>query len=82
MNKVIALSVVAVLTMAGTSYAAEDILAAKKAALDNSEWSLELKSMAGVKGKSKAEQDTLLFRTAKFLQPTSRRPVTTRPIIP
>ena len=65
MNKVIALSVVAVLTMAGVSYAAEDILAAKKAALDNSEWSIELKPMAGGKGKSKAEQDTLLFSDGK-----------------
>ena len=65
MNKVIALSAVAVLTMAGASYAAEDILAAKKADLNNSEWSIELKSMAGGKGKIKAEQDTLLFSDGK-----------------
>lgn len=65
MNKVIAVSVVAVLTMAGASYAAEDILAAKKAALDNSEWAIDLKSMAGVKGKSNGEQDTLLFSDGK-----------------
>lgn len=65
MNKVIAVSVVALLTMAGASYAAEDILAAKKAALDNSEWAIGLKSMAGVKGKSKGEQDTLLFSDGK-----------------
>ncbi|MBI3616894.1 MAG: hypothetical protein HY210_01550 [Candidatus Omnitrophica bacterium] len=65
MNKVIALSVVAVLTMAGASYAAEDILAAKKAALDNSEWAIDLKPMAGGKGKIKAEQDTLFFSDGK-----------------
>ena len=63
MNKVIGLSVVAVLTMAGLSYAAEDILSAKTAELNNTEWTIELKSMAG--GKAKAEKDTLHFADGK-----------------
>ena len=66
MSKVIAVSVAAVFIMAGSLYAAEDILATKKAALDNSEWIIELKPMAGGKGKSKAEQDTLLFSDGKI----------------
>ncbi len=66
MNKIIAVSVVATFIMAGSLYAAEDILATKKAALDNSEWTIELKSMAGGKGKSKGEQDTLIFSDGKI----------------
>ncbi len=77
MNKIIALSVVAVLAMSGSSYAADekivatsvapaqDVLAARKDNLNNSEWIIELKPMASVKGKSKAEQDTLLFSDGK-----------------
>jgi hypothetical protein len=76
MNKVIVLSAIAVLTMAGVSYAAEenvvtkssfpgpDALAAKTAELNNTEWTIELKSMAG--GKAKAEKDTLYFADGKI----------------
>lgn len=82
MNKVIAVSAAAVLTMAGLSYAqdetqsampekivtksvvvTQDALAAKKAELNNTEWTIELKSM--VAGKSKGEADTLLFTDGK-----------------
>ena len=75
MNKVIALSVIAVLTMVGLSYAAkekavtkttiaaQDVLLAKTADLNNTEWVIELTSMGG--GKAKAEKDTLHFADGK-----------------
>ena len=75
MNKVIVVSVVTILTLGGLSYAAEekvvtksvipaqDVLAAKTAELNNTEWTIELKSMAG--GKAKAEKDTLHFADGK-----------------
>lgn len=76
MNKVIALSAAVVLTMAGLSYAAEgkvvsksavseqEVLAAKAAELNNTEWTIELMSMGG--GKAKTEKDTLHFADGKI----------------
>jgi hypothetical protein len=72
MNKVIAVSVVATFIMIGSLYAADpgkaatqDALAAKTAELNNTEWTIELKSMAG--GKAKAEKDTLHFADGKVV---------------
>ena len=76
MNKIIAVSVVATLTMAGLTYAAEetivtksvvaaqDLLAAKKADLNNTDWTIELKAMGA--GKGKGENDTLHFTDGKI----------------
>ncbi len=83
MNKIIAVSVVATLTMAGALYAADDkkaaapekvvaksvaavpdVLAARKADLNNTEWAIELKTMGAAKGK--VENDTLHFFDGKI----------------
>lgn len=71
MNKLIAVSVVATFIMAGSLSAAggkaagagQDVLAAKTAEMNNTEWTIEVRSMAA--GKAKAEKDTLHFADGK-----------------
>lgn len=50
--------------VAAPAPASADVLAARKADLNNSEWTIDVKPMAG--GKAKAEKDTLLFTDGKI----------------
>lgn len=75
MKKACALSVVVLFTVVGFAYAqsaapdqpavtGQDTLAAKKASLNNTDWTIELKPMAGGK-KARAEKDTIHFADGK-----------------
>lgn len=84
MKKVMVLSLAAILSTAGLSYAADegkeampekivtksvvqtqDVLAAKKADLNNTEWIIDLKPMGAVTKGTKTEKDTLHFADGK-----------------
>lgn len=90
MKKLVVLSAVTILSMAGLSYAADEntkvlpekvvttsvatageVLAAKKAELNNTEWTIELKSMASAR--AKAVKDTINFADGKISSANLRK---------